>query len=107
MFSRKMIFMKRILRNDIGGHLISTMKMIILIQSLTNEILIELIFNSQICDALRDLVPFEQFKKRENHPWTSVTLSKVAGSAKSYFKATLTKVTLLHGCFSCFFKFCK
>ena len=37
-------------------------------------------------DALRDLVTFVQFKKREKHPWRSVTFSKVA-------------VTLLHGCF--------
>ena len=29
------------------------------------------------CDALRDLVPFVQFKKREKHPWRSVTFSKV------------------------------
>ena len=27
----------------------------------------------QICDALRDLVLFVQFKKREKHPWWSVT----------------------------------
>ena len=46
------------------------------------------------CDALRDLVSFVQFKKREKHPWRSVTFSKVAGS--------LLKVTLLHGCFSHF-----
>ena len=26
------------------------------------------------CDALRDLVPFVQFKKREKHPWKSVVL---------------------------------
>ena len=31
-----------------------------------------------ICDALRDLVSFVQFKKREKHPWKSVTFSKVA-----------------------------
>ena len=31
------------------------------------------------CDALRDLVPFAQFKKREKHPWMSITFSKVAG----------------------------
>ena len=32
-----------------------------------------------ICDdALRDLVPFVQFKKREKHPWRSVTFSKGA-----------------------------
>ena len=30
-------------------------------------------------DALHDLVPFVQFKKREEHPWRSVTFSKVAG----------------------------
>ena len=34
---------------------------------------------SQMCDALRDLVPFVQFKKREKHPWRSVIFSKVAG----------------------------
>ena len=32
-----------------------------------------------ICDVLRDLVPFLQFKKREKHPWRIVTFSKVAG----------------------------
>ena len=32
-----------------------------------------------ICDVLRDLVPFVQFKKREKHQWRSVTFSKVAG----------------------------
>ena len=30
-------------------------------------------------DALRDLEPFVQFKKRQKHPWRSVTFSKVAG----------------------------
>ena len=30
-----------------------------------------------ICDALSDLVPFVQLKKREKHPWRSVTFSKV------------------------------
>ena len=29
-------------------------------------------------DALHDLVPFVQFKKREKHPWRNVTFSKVA-----------------------------
>ena len=33
----------------------------------------------RICDALRDLVPFVQFKKREKHLWRSVNFSKVAG----------------------------
>ena len=31
--------------------------------------------------ALCNLVPFVQFKKREKHPWRSVTFSKVAGSS--------------------------
>ena len=53
------------------------------------------------CDALSDLVPFVQFKKREKHPWRSVTFSKVAG----FQPATSLKVTLLHGFFS-FLKNC-
>ena len=32
----------------------------------------------KICEALRDLVPCTQFKKREKHPWRDVTFSKVA-----------------------------
>ena len=32
-----------------------------------------------ICDALRDLVTFIQFKQLEKHPWWSVTFSKAAG----------------------------
>ena len=51
------------------------------------------------CGALRDLVPFVQFKKHEKHPWRSVNFSKVAG----FKPATLLKLTLLHGCFSRFF----
>ena len=34
---------------------------------------------TRLCDALRDLVPFIQFKKCEKHPWRSVNFSKVAG----------------------------
>ena len=30
-------------------------------------------------DALRDLLPFIQFKKREKHPRRSVNFSKIAG----------------------------
>ena len=41
-------------------------------------------------DALHDLVPFAQFKKREKHPWKNVLFGKLAG---------LLKVTLIHGCF--------
>ena len=41
-------------------------------------------------DALHDLVPFAQFKKREKHPWKSVLFGKLAD---------LLKVTLIHGCF--------
>ena len=35
-----------------------------------------------ICDTLRDLVPFVQFKKREKHPWRSVTFSRLLLSRK-------------------------
>ena len=33
----------------------------------------------RIYDALRHVLPFVQSKKREEHPWRSVTFSKVAG----------------------------
>ena len=33
--------------------------------------------NLLICDALSDLVPFVQIKKREKQPWSSVTFSKI------------------------------
>ena len=29
------------------------------------------------CGALRDLVPFVQFKKREKHPWRSVNFGNI------------------------------
>ena len=32
-----------------------------------------------IWDALRDLVTFVQFKKREKYPWRSATFRKVLG----------------------------
>ena len=43
-----------------------------------------------ICDALRDLVPFAHFKKREKNPWKSVNFSKVAG-----FSLQFTKINTL------------
>ena len=52
---------------------------------------IELVF---ICDALSDLVAFLQFKKREKHPWRSVTLLKM--------QATLLKVCCYMGIFHIF-----
>ena len=42
-----------------------------------------------ICGALRNLVTCAQFKKREKHPWRSVTFRLQP--------ATLLKVTLLRG----------
>ena len=63
-----------------------------------------------ISDALRNLVPFVQFKKREKQPWRGVTLQ---AKSKSYKSPTLLKATLLHGCFLRFlnctngFKSCK
>ena len=38
--------------------------------------------SSKICDALSDLIPFVQYKKREKHPWRSVNFCKVAGFTK-------------------------
>ena len=46
------------------------------------------------CGALRDLIPFVQFKNREKHPWRSV-------------KFRILKSTLLHGRFSGFLKLLK
>ena len=45
-----------------------------IIRNLTEPLLI----CYSICDALRDLVPYVQFKKREKHSWRNVTFSKVA-----------------------------
>ena len=39
-----------------------------------------------ILDALRDLEPFAQFKKREKYPWKSVAFSKVPGFSMSETK---------------------
>ena len=36
--------------------------------------------------ALRDLIPFVQFKKRKKHPWRSVNFSKVAWVFFMFFK---------------------
>ena len=35
------------------------------------------IYKNNICDVLRNLVPFVQFKNREKRPWRSVTFSIV------------------------------
>ena len=51
-----------------------------------------------ICNVLRDLVPFVQFKKRETHPCRSVNFINVADQ----LPATLLTVTLLHGFFHFF-----
>ena len=44
-------------------------------------------------DALRNLVPFMQFKKRVKHPWKSVTFSR---SVTLVLKATLLRVFKLY-----------
>ena len=44
-----------------------------------------------VCDALHDLLPFVQFKKREKQPWRSVTLVKLHVCSK------------LHGAFHVFY----
>ena len=44
--------------------------------------------NNNMCDALRDLVPFEQFKKREKHPWRSAKLTLVRGCFSRFLNCT-------------------
>ena len=40
-----------------------------------------------IWDALRDLVPFVQFKKHEKHPWRCVTFIKNQAEACNFIKS--------------------
>ena len=47
-----------------------------------------------ICVALRDLIPFVQFKKREKHPWRSVNFSKVAGFSTTFVLILLSMITI-------------
>ena len=54
---------------------------VIIPQHLSRTKLVKFV-SKDIYDALRDLVSFVQFKKREKHPWRSVTFSKVAGCVK-------------------------
>ena len=52
-----------------------------------------------ICGALRNLVPFVQFKKREKHPRRNVNFSKVAGckvNNKNTRTTSTNDVTYLH-----------
>ena len=53
-----------------------------------------------ICDTLRDLVPFAQSKKREEHPWRSVNFSKVAEFRhdNSRFAILLDSLQLIKKC---------
>ena len=37
------------------------------------------ILERSICDALRNLISFVQFKKHKKHSWRNVTLRNVAG----------------------------
>ena len=73
----------------------SCIRIDLILANISNLFLIEFIF---ICGALRDLVPFVQFKKREEQPWKSANFSKVAG----FTPATLLKLTILHECFHVF-----
>ena len=51
-------------------------------------------------DAFRDLVLFLLFEKREKHSWKNNTSLVIE---VAWQPATLLKVKLLHGCFSCYF----
>ena len=45
-----------------------------------------------ICYALRDLVPFAQFQKREKHSWSSFTFSKVKSKTPPWVFFTFLKI---------------
>ena len=72
----------------------ATSDILLVLQSLATKLR-----NGFLWEALRHLVLFAQFNKREKHSWRSVTFSKVVGFS---LPATLLKATLLHGCFSRF-----
>ena len=42
-------------------------------------------YYQDVCGALRDLVPFVQFKKLEKHSWRNVTLSKVVVKSLDFY----------------------
>ena len=46
----------------------------IIMEQLVHKVLTQIEY-----EALRDFVPFAQFKKRDKHTWRSVNFSKVAG----------------------------
>ena len=46
------------------------------------------------CDALRDFVPFLQFKKCEKQPWRSVNFSKVNDQPNIYHIAFISRWSL-------------
>ena len=49
-----------------------------------------------MCDALRDLVPFVQFKKCDKHPWRSVTFSNpFKSNVTPYFNVFVYCATIL------------
>ena len=41
---------------------------------MNNSYLLAKTLNLNLCDALRDLVPFVKFKTREKHPWRNVQI---------------------------------
>ena len=45
---------------------------------------------------LRDLVPTVQFKKREKHPWRSVTFSKAAGFSLQLYQKQHSSMDVFH-----------
>ena len=48
------------------------------------------------CDASRDLVPFVQFKKREKHPWRSVSFIRLQAKPKSRNAPRLSLAISIH-----------
>ena len=49
-----------------------------------------------IRDVFRDLLPFVQFKKRENYPWRSVTFFNIPGWSQQFSKSNISPFVFFH-----------
>ena len=57
-----------------------------ILKNICERLLLSMSGTLLICGALRDLVQFVQFKKREKHLWKSANFSKVAGQTYNFTK---------------------
>ena len=50
----------------------------------------------EVRDLFRDLLPFVQFKKRENYPWRSVTFFNIPGWSQQFSKSNISPFVFFH-----------